>query len=174
MKKISIRNLIIALLCITIIILSIGFGVLSIKLNNEKNKETSFKVVFTKVEEATFVKGGNTSPKIDNKIDLDGTRLNMNFSLYNPGDEIAITATIKNEGTIKAKLIDLVTTPDIKSSSIKKSLEPITIQTTDISDKVLNPGESLEVRIVSIYNQTSNKKTYTIPYSLSIISQSTN
>lgn len=172
-KKISIRNLIIILLCLTIICMAIGFSILSYRLDTLKNKEEVFDVVIDKVVEETFVKGSKESPSGKNSITNKGNTVNMQFNLYAPQDELAYTLTIKNKGTIKAEIVDLISSPDyINDSNEKNKISPVTITLTDISGKVLEPGEETIVKVVVIYNQTSNPKKLTIPYQISLLTKS--
>lgn len=175
MKKISIRNLIIVLLCITIVLMAIGFGVLSNELNNLKNKKDSYDVVFKQVEEDTIVKGGTTNPFSENEILEDGHILNMNFNMFNQLDEAAYKVTIKNTGTIDAKIIDIIASPDyINDKNIANTIKPITITMTDITGQILPPGEETTFKVVALYNQTTVKAKKIVPYKLALITAAKN
>lgn len=173
MRKISIRNLIIVLLCITVICMAIGFAVMSIRMESYKEKKESFDVVFTKVKEDTSVKGGKMIPTCKNSLEDKNHSVNMNFTLYEPLDELAYTLVIKNVGTLDAVIVDIIKIPDyINDSDKKASIFPVTITTTDVAGKVLSPGEELEIKVIAVYNQTANIKTINIPYKLSLITKS--
>ena len=173
MKKVSIRNLIIALLCVTIIFLAIGFSILSIKLDNLKKKEESFLVVFTKVKEDTSVKGGTKTPVGENSITNKGQTVNMKFTLYAPQDELAYNLVVRNKGTLSAELIDLIAVPDyVNDSDDKNSIYPVTITTTDIKGKVLAPGEETNIKVVVTYKPSLKPTTKKIPYQLSLLTKS--
>lgn len=174
MKKISIRNLIIALLCITIIFLAAGFCFISAKLDALKNKEEVFNVIFTKVEEETSVKGGTVEPNCEYSVNDDGHKLNMEFNMFNPIDELAYSITIENKGTMKAKIIDIISSPDYETDLTSlNSIKPVKITTTDISGKVLDPNEETTLKVVATYGQSSSKRNLKIPFKLSIVSSST-
>ena len=163
MKKINIRNLIITLLCITVIILAIGYSVLAIRLDAYKNKKES---------DESSVKGGTEEPECTTSINDDGHTLSMNFTLNNPKDEMAYTVTIKNTGTLKAKIIDIVSSPDYINDKLAiNSIKPVSITKTDISGKILEPNEEATFKVLAVYNNggTGVKK---IPYKLSLISSS--
>lgn len=173
MKKIGIRNIIIALLCVTIICMAIGFSILSNQISNLKNKDYSFDVVVEEVKEATSVKGGITSPKCDYKINDDGHTLDMKFTLYTELDELAYNVIIENKGTMKAKIIDIISSPDYTNvKALSESIKPISITKTDISGKILAPGETTTIKVVARYNTSTTKGTKEIPYKLSLITQS--
>ena len=175
MKKVSIRNLIIALLCLTIICLGTGFSFLSVKLETLESKKEIFDVVFTEVNGGTSVKGGGQEPIGLYSIDDDGHTLDMKFTLYNQLDELAYTITIENKGTMNAKIIDVVASPDYESDSrLVNLIRPIKLTTTDISGKVLAPNEETTLKVVAIFGQGSSNKTTTIPYKLSLIVASDN
>lgn len=172
MKKINIRNLIITLLCITVIILAVGYSVLAIRLDAYKNKQEKYEVIFTDVSDDESVKGGNEEPECTTSINDDGHTISMNYTLNNAQDEMAYQVTIKNTGTIKAKIIDIVSTPDYINEKIAiNSIKPVTITKTDISGKVLEPDEEVTFKVVAVYDNPSSgvKK---IPYKLSLITAS--
>ena len=173
MKKIGIRNIIISLLCITIIFMAIGFSFLSSEIEILKNKDISFNVVIEEVKEATSVKGGVYSPKCNYKINDDGHTLDMDFTLYSELDELAYNVIIENKGTIKAKIIDIISSPDYTNIKIlSDSIKPVSINKTDISGKILAPGETATIKVVARYNNSTTKGTKQIPYKLSLITQS--
>ena len=172
MKKISIRNLIITLLCITVIILAVGYSVLAIKLDAYKNRKDSFEVLITDVSEEGSVKEGKEEPECNTSIDDDGHTLNMSFILNNPGDEIAEQVTIKNTGTLKAKIVDIISTPDYINDKVDiNSIKPVTITKTDISGKTLEPDEEVTFKVLAVYNNPSSG-TKKIQYKLSLITSS--
>lgn len=172
MKKINIRNLIITLLCITVIILAIGYSVLAIRLDAYKNKKESFEVLFTDVSDEGSVKGGKEEPECTTSINDDGHTLSMIYVLNNPQDEVAYTVTIKNTGTLKAKIIDIVSSPDYINDKLAiNSIKPVSITKTDISGKILEPDEEATFKVLAVYNNggIGVKK---IPYKLSLITSS--
>lgn len=174
MKKISIRNLIIALLCFTVICLAIGFCIISVELDNFKNKVEKFEVVFTDIIEDSSIKGGTEEPTCVTSINDDGYTLSMDFTLNNPLDEISYLVTIKNTGTLKAKIVDIVSTPDYINDKISSNyIKPISITKTDISGKILDPDEEATFKVLAVYNNSNIKGTKKISYKLSLISSST-
>ena len=78
LDRINIRNVVIVFLCITVIIMAIGFSVLSIEL---KKDDPFYKVSFTTVEQVSSVKGGKSNPEGKFKINNSGHRVDFSFSL---------------------------------------------------------------------------------------------
>lgn len=170
-KRINVRNLIIAMLCFTVICLGIGFGILSMKLDNKTNEEKKFNVAFTSVSAETPVKGGKQTPSGTNSITTMGTTLKMNLIMYNPYDELTYNITIKNKGTLPAEILNIVESPDyINDATALQKIAPVTITHNDVIGKVLEPEEETTLRIVAIYNRTTQVATKNIDYQLSIIS----
>ena len=173
MKKISIRNLLIVLLCSTIICMSIGFSITANKLQTLKNKKETFDVEFVKVVEETSLKGGIELPKGSNNITNKGQTLNLKFSLYSPSDELSYSVLIKNKGTLKAEIVDIIKAPDyVNDTKYKNSIYPVTIKTTDASGMILESGEERDIKITVTYNQTANITKKDISYQLSLLTKS--
>lgn len=147
----NIKNVIIVALCITIISMAVGFMVLSSRLERYRNEEDVFDVRFTNVRRLSSIKGGTKEPIGALEIEKTGKILDMNFRLFKEHDEIDYEVTIKNEGTVEASIVSLFSSPDFRSSDIIKSIAPITISISDISGKILEPGEETTVRISAIY-----------------------
>lgn len=173
-NSVNVRNLIIMMLCITIICMGIGFAYLSVKLDTKNNEKQIFDVSFTKVLAQTPVKGGIVSPTSTNEIINDGKTLNMMFNLYTPQDELAYTIVVKNEGTLPVKITDVLTYPNYtEQEEIAKTISPIKISHNDLSDKVLNPEEELEIKLVATYTSEGNIGQMIVPYQLTLITSST-
>ena len=71
-KMINIRNTIIIVLCITIVLMAIGFIAISVKLKTYRDKEESFNVVFYDVSKQNVAKGSAKTPVSDATIDSSG------------------------------------------------------------------------------------------------------
>ena len=172
-KNINIRNIIIVMLCITIILMGVGFTFLASCLENEKNKVDTFDVSITKIEAQTSIKGGLIDPTATKELLDDGKTANFVFTLNNPKDELAYEITIKNTGNVPVKIIKLISSPDyIKDSKIKSLIEPVTITHTEISDKTLFPEEQVKVKLLVTYNMTHEVKPMIIPYKLTVLATS--
>ena len=171
-KRINIRNCIIIILCFTLVCLGIGFSVVAVQLQKEKNKSCNYEVVFSEVMKSSSVKGSEVEPTSSFKIDESGQLLDMNFTLNAPRDEITYIAVIKNEGTVPIEMVTLMTSPDYTDNYFKKLISPVSIKLDDVSGKVIEPDGKLEVKIVVYYNPSTgaiSKKTFN--YKLGIISK---
>ena len=169
LKQINIRNSVIAILCITIIFLAIGFIVLSIELENKNSQK--FDISFINIEKVSSLKGGALEPVGDLKIESNGKVLDMNFTLNSVHDELIYKATIKNKGTMPASITKLIETPEY-SDRFSKSIRPITISYTDIEGKILDAGETTEIKILVDYQPDDINKKHDISLKLGIISES--
>ena len=171
-KRINIRNLVIIILCATLICLGIGFSVVAIQLKKEKAKNCSFEVVFSEVMKSSSVKGSEKEPTSDFKISDSGQTLDMNFVLNAPRDEITYVAVIKNEGTVPVEIVELMASPDYTGEKMQKLISPVTVKISDVKGKILEPDDKLEVKMVIYYNpSTAATVKKEINYKLGIIAK---
>jgi len=152
-KKGSIKNVIIVVLCITVISMGIGFMVLSMRLERYRSEEEIFDVRFTSTKLMSSIKGGEKDPKSKLTIDKNGKILDMDFKLFREHDEVDYEVTVKNMGTVPASVVSLFGSPDFRSKDTIKDISPVTISISDISGKLLEPGEETTVKISAIYNK---------------------
>ena len=170
---IHIRNSVIIVLCVTIVFLGIGFIVLSMDLKKEKNQEFTFDVSFSRIMKATSIKGGNIEPtgKID--ISQSGKELDMSFSVTSVHDELSYVVTIRNNGNLPAKIVDILQSPDYSIKTFQTLILPVTITISDLKGKKIDPGEEVDLRINVYYNPSnlpaSQKLIY---YKLGIVAES--
>ena len=169
LDRINMRNLVIIALCITVILMAIGYSILSIRLNKD---DPFYKVSFTTVEQVSSVKGGKSNPEGKFKINNSGHRVDFSFSLLNPYDELIYKIKIKNEGNIPVEIKDIIEFPEYTlNSELKKSLEPIKISYNDVTENVLEPEGETEINLVIQYGPgTIEQKN--IKYSLVLITSS--
>lgn len=163
-KRINIRNFIIIILCFTLICLAIGFSIVAVQLNKEKNKDCNYEVMFSEVMKSSSVKGSEIEPVSSFKIDETGQILSIDYTLNVPRDEITYIAVIKNEGTIPVEMVDLMKSPNYVDD-MKKYISPVTLKISDVSGKIIEPGDKIEVKIIAYYNPsntTISKKTFNI------------
>lgn len=170
-KQLNIRNSVIVILCITIITLSVGFIVLSIEIERKKNQV--FDISFTNIEKLSSIKGGIGEPTGNIEIDKEGKLLNMRFSLANVHDEMVFKATIKNIGTIPARIIDIIETPEY-SRSLSNNIRPISISYTDIEGKILDVGEETDIKISVVYNPSDKVGVHDLNLKLGLLTKSYN
>ena len=156
-SMINIRNSVIIILCITIILLGMGFMALSVQLNKKNSEVPSYKVIFTNIIKSSSVKGSNIEPTGDVKIVGDGHELDMNFELNATHDELIYIATIKNTGNIPAKIVKVMESPDYNKTGYQNAIAPVNITLSDVEGKILEPGEKLDYKITLYYNPSSNK-----------------
>lgn len=167
------RNIIIVMLCLTIICMGIGFSYLAIKLDTMTKASKIFDVSFTKVIAKTPVKGGLVSPTGTSEIINEGKTLNLNFNLYAPQDELSYTIHIKNVGNLPAKIVDIITYPNYtKDTKIASTIAPIKITHNDLTNRTLEPEEEFEITLVVSYQPTANAGQVTIPYQMTLVTSS--
>ena len=154
MKKFGVKNIIIVFLCLTIIFLCVGFALLSKELENVKNKKHEYDVVFESIEKVNSVKGGTYEPVSEAVIVKEGKEIDFKYKLYVTNDEITYNVVIKNNGTYKVKVLDLLESPNL-STGLNKLITPVTITYSDIIDKELEPDEKLDLKIVVTYNPST-------------------
>lgn len=154
MKKFGVKNIIIVVLCLTIIFLCVGFALLSKELENVKNEKHEYDVSFVSVEKVNSVKGGTYEPVSEANIIKEGKELEFKFKLYVTHDEVTYNAVIQNNGTFKVKILDLLESPNL-STGLNKLITPVTITYTDLIDKELEPGEKQDLKIVVTYNPST-------------------
>ena len=172
-KMVYIRNNIIIILCITIIFMGIGFILLSINLNNEKTKKDNFDVSFTSIDKKSSIMGSNIEPIGNAKIIENSSEIDMSFTMNSIHDELVYIATIENKGTISAKIVDIIESPDYKLDSFNKMINPISITLSDVKGKVILPGESIELKIIVYYNPSDNEvRKKTFQYKIGLITKS--
>ncbi len=101
------KLIIIACLCAAVLVLSIGYALLSTRLNitgTAKVPASTWDVVFLK-DEIQTTKAGMAKCSIGT---IDGTSISgMSVEFTKPGDSCTFTIPVKNTGTISAKLVDV-------------------------------------------------------------------
>lgn len=154
MKKFGVKNIIIVFLCLTIIFLCVGFALISKELEKVKDERHFYDVVFDSIEKVSSVKGGTYEPVSEASIVKEGKEINFSYKLYVTNDEITYNAVIKNNGTFKVKILDLLESPNL-GTGLNKLITPVTITYTDLIDKELEPGEKQDLKIVVTYNPST-------------------
>lgn len=164
MKKMMVKNLIIVALCLTIIFLSIGFGVISMKLDESKDKVSKYDVSVDRVVLGTITKGGNIEPSSTYEIINGDKTVKFMFQLYNPNDGISYSVFIKNKGDISAKIDKVIESLNYN----KDELFPIEIGYDNIDGEILEPNSEVELIITIKYGDGLSKYNK-IPYEISIL-----
>ena len=91
--------------------------------------------------------------------------------MNSPHDELSYIATIENKSTVPIEIIDIMESPDYKLPSFKKLISPITITLSDIKGNIINPNETLDLKIVFYYN-TGSTTPKTFDYKIGLITRS--
>ncbi len=170
MKNTMQKNGIMIILCSTIICMAIGFTCVSMQLKKKNQDQERFDVSFTKITEQTKVKGGSKEPTGTTSITNRNKTVNIEFSLNEPRDELGYTMIIKNTGTIKAEIINIMTTPDyIHNSKEQEIIDPVMINQNDIIGKILEPNEEIKLKITAIYKIGKTTTAKKIPYQITLI-----
>lgn len=171
-KLVSVRNGMIVILCITIICLGIGFIILSMELDKEKKTDKVYDVSFVEVSKISSVSGGSVEPVGNISIEDDGKLLNMDFTMNNARDELNYNITIQNNGTVDAEVLDLIESPEYYKGAFKTSLLPVSISFSDVSEKILEAGDSTDVKLNVVYNYSTVTGVKKFNYKLGLLSKS--
>lgn len=174
-KYIKVKNIVIIMLCATVILMAAGFVVLSVKLDNVKNELNSFNVEVKKVKKVSSLKGGSKDPLGEVKISKSKTSVNMEYVLYNPHDEITYEIIVQNKGTMRAEITDVISSPDFDDIKIASDYEPLSLSVTSIAGKILDPGEEATMKVSVFYQPTKDQKLlgkHTITGKIGIMSKS--
>ena len=161
-KMIKIRNSIIIVLCITILLLCMGFVIVAVELKQKTDEIHSFDVSFDSIKKSSSIKGSTVEPVSTAEV-LDGGKIiNMDFVLNAPQDEITYTAVITNKGTLPAKIIAITESPDYTLSQFNNMISPVSIKLSDVVGKTIEANDEIELKIVVYYPPstvaTSTKK----------------
>lgn len=166
---INIRNLIIIVLCATIVCMGVGFAYLSMRLENYNITTKSYDVGITKVTNGTSTKGGATSPTGTSSIINGDKTVNFSFSLTNPKDSLSYNIIIKNNGNIPARIDNILENPDINNLTVASSIAPIKIEHNNIVGRVIKANEELTLTISVSYTNTLTPEAKNINYQISIL-----
>lgn len=167
-KLVKNKNLIIIILCITIILLSVGFTLISMRLaNQEKN---IYDVEIVNIQQGTAIRGGTTLPTGEANITNNGKTADFTFQLSTPNDTLTYIITIKNNGNLKAKIDGLAESPDyLTDNNQANSILPVIINHNDIINQELNPGEEINLTITAEFASSGQATKKTVPYKVSIL-----
>lgn len=170
-KLIKNKNLIIIILCITIICLSLGFSFIAFQLKERESKNKIYDVSIVKIKEGTAIKGGAVLPKGESKIKDNGKTAEFSFTLTNPKDSLTYIITIKNNGNLKAKIDGLAESPDYLNDNDQANfILPVIINHNDITNQELNPGEEINLTVTVEFASAGQPTNKIIPYQISILS----
>lgn len=169
-KIVKNKNIIITILCITIIVLSIGFTLVTLKLKERESKSKIYDVSIVRIQEGTAIKGGEVLPTGKSKIEDNGKTANFEFTLNYPKDTLTYIITIKNNGNLKAKIDGLAESPDyLNSNNQANTILPVIINHNDITNQELNPGEEINLTVTVEFTSSGLPMAKVIPYEVSIL-----
>lgn len=172
MKKIiNNKNLIIMVLCLTIILLSIGFTLISIKLEEKNTEGKMYDVEIVDIQEGTAIRGGTILPTASTDIVDNGKTANFTFEMSTPKDSLTYIITIKNNGNLKAKIDGLAESPNYtEDNNQANSILPVMITHNDITNQELKPGEEIKLTVTAEFASSGQPMNKTVPYQISILS----
>ncbi|MCI6107386.1 MAG: hypothetical protein PUE33_02875 [bacterium] len=170
-KLVKNKNLIILILCFTIILLCIGFSLISIRLKEQDAEGKIYDVEIVNIQEGTAIKGGTVLPTGTYKIEDNGKTANFTFNLTSPKDTLTYIITIKNNGNLKAKIDGLAESPDyLNDNNQANAILPVIINHNDITNQELNPREEIKLTITVEFSNSGQTMNKTVPYAISILS----
>lgn len=171
MKKVrKNKDIVIAVLCITIILMSIGFVYLSTELESKKTEGKMYDVGIVKISEGTSIKGGATLPTGTSKITNNKATAQFTMTLNNPKDLLTYNIIIKNNGNFASQIDNIIETPNYsKNNNEANAILPVIIKHNDITGQTLKPGEEITLTITAEFSLSGLPMKKVIPYEISIL-----
>lgn len=112
------KSLLIGMLCVVVIVMAVAFAAFSsnLSINGTTSIESTWNVAFDST---------NSSCNDGSNIIISGTTATLDVKLETPGDSVTCTLTVKNTGTLNAKLKSITATPS-GSAPITFTVAPTT------------------------------------------------
>lgn len=168
---VKVKNAIIIMLCVTIILLGIGFSYISMQLDSYNKNKSSYGVAITSVEQQSSIKGSYKNPTSTYNLSNNSQTINFSFNLFAPKDEISYKITIENIGTLNAEITNLIEIPDyINDAESAQEIYPVKVTHNDIIGKTIKPKEKIELNVVVYFNQKQKAQSIKLPYQISVLS----
>jgi len=147
MKK-SKTNFTVIALVICLLVITIGYAAFQnvLTAGGTVDANGTFDIKFTTAT-------SSNSTKCNPVIAVDGKSITADVTLSYPGDGVTITATIKNNGTVPAKLTSFVVTDENNQALSSTDIE-VTFP-SDIEDTTINAGDSYQVSYTIKWSLTS-------------------
>ena len=169
-KLVKNKNIIIMILCMTIILLCVGFSLVSMRLEEKEAAGKVYDVEITNIQEGTAIRGGVDLPYAATEITDNGKTAEFIFNLSYPEDTLTYIVTIKNNGNLKAKIDGLAESPDyLEDTNQANSILPVIINHNDIINQELTPGEEIKLTITAEFSSSGQPMVKQIPYNISIL-----
>lgn len=159
-SKVLIVVLIVGLLALAIAYASFS-GVLNI--SGKANAAGNFEVVFTNGVVATSDHGTATVNATD------ATKMTADIELSYPGDGCYVTATIKNNGTVAAKLVGFnIYDKGTTTTFYNDDIEVLVPDMDTTGNEVLQPGESTTITFTVKWKKDSTKESATAEFDIEL------
>lgn len=169
-KLVKNKNIIIAILCITIILLCVAFSLVSMRLEAKDAAGKIYDVEITNIQEGTAIRGGVDLPYASSEITNNGKTAEFIFNLSYPSDTLTYIVTIKNNGNLKAKIDGLSESPNyLEDTNQANAILPIIINHNNIINQELSPGEEIKLTITAEFSSSGQPMVKQIPYNVSIL-----
>ena len=143
------RNIIIGSLCCLLIIMGIGYAVLSQTLNisGTANMRGTWDIKITDISEAS--RTGKADPGTPT-ISSSGVSASFEANLWMPGDSITYNITVKNNGNIDAALKELV-------PSVENGVQQVKFSNNAVQGKVLRQSESYTFQVSVVFDENATE-----------------
>ena len=157
------RNTIIGVLCCLLVVMGIGYAILSQTLNISgiANMKGNWNVKITNMELLSENKTGRAEEVSHSFTDTTAT---FTADLYMPGDSIEYRVTVENQGNIDALLKSITPTTTNKSEGIKFSH-------SEIDNTVLTAGKTITftMKVEFLEDATSIPNVENVKYNLELV-----
>ena len=143
------RNIIIGSLCCLLIIMGIGYAILSQTLNISgiANMKGTWDIKITDISEAS--RTGKADPGTPT-ISTNGVSASFEANLWMPGDSITYNITVKNNGNIDAALKELV-------PSVENGVQQVKFSNNAVQGKVLRQSESYTFQVSVVFDEDATE-----------------
>ncbi len=141
------KNIIILTLLTSILIMCVGYATLAtdLKINGITSIDGDWKIKITDIEATNICTNCDAGTPTH-----DDTTANFNAELKKPGDSITYKITIKNTGTIDAKLNDV-------NLNIEENDNDVIIYSTTDPDEYLKAGDSTTYNVTTTYDPNATE-----------------
>ena len=162
-KHLKMKKIITITMCSLICIMAIGYAAFATNLtiNGTANITSTWKVLFTKIEEASKTSGVTITSAPTAEV----TNATFNVDLKSPGDKIVYKITVANQGTLDAIISD-ITASETGSDAIKFEISGIKKgdRLAKSATTSFNVTISYDSSITSQPSKTNNTLTVNINY----------
>ena len=158
------RNIIIGTLLAAILIMAVGYALLSqsLTINGTANITSNWDVKITGISEGTPTgTATNVSPAT-----FTGTSATFNVNLVKPGDKMVYEITVSNEGTLNAELTGMTVSPESEADTgIYYRVTGVTQGETKLDASQTN---TITVEVGWVATDTSTPEETTVPLTVNL------